>query len=270
MQFSVLLSLYKKESPFFLEQSLDSVFTQTLRADEVVMVEDGPLTPELDAVVDKFSSLYSELKIIKLDKNGGLGRALNEGLKHCTYDLVVRADTDDICKYNRFEKQVSFMESHPGIDVCSASIDEFVDDVDNVTSTRSLPEEHEQLYKFGQRRNPINHPVSVFRKKAVEAAGGYMHFYLFEDYYLWARMMMNGAKFHNIHESLLFFRYSPQMIKRRGGWKYALTEMKFQLTLYRIGYINILTMLENLLIRFGVRIMPNCLRSKIYSKLLRK
>ncbi len=270
MKFSVLLSLYYKENPVFLSKSLDSIFHQNLRADEIVLIEDGPLTEELYEVVSKYGKEYPELKVIKLEQNGGLGRALNEGLKHCTYDLIVRADTDDICKPNRFEKQVSFMESHPEIDVCSASIDEFVDDVDNVTSTRSLPEEHEQLYKFGQRRNPVNHPVSVFRRKAVEAAGGYMHFYLFEDYYLWARMMMNGAKFHNIQESLLFFRYSPQMIKRRGGWKYALTEMKFQLTLYRIGYINILTMLENLLIRFGVRIMPNCLRSKIYLKLLRK
>ena len=192
MKFSVLLSLYCKEDPTFLEQSLESVFDQTLRADEVVLVEDGPLTPELYKVVGKFKSVYPELKIVPLEKNGGLGRALNEGLKHCSNDLILRADTDDICKQERFERQVRYMESFPEMDVCSAAIDEFEDDKDNIIATKKLPCEHDELYRFGQRRNPINHPVSAFRKKAVEAVGNYQHFYLFEDYYLWARLMMKS------------------------------------------------------------------------------
>lgn len=257
------------ESPAFLEQSLQSVFGQTLRADEVVLVEDGPLTPELYDVVSRFQAEYPELKVIPLEKNGGLGRALNEGLNYCSHDLVVRADTDDISKPNRFELQVEYMSQHPEIDVCGASIDEFVDDTNHVTSTRLLPEEHKKLYHFGKRRNPINHPVVIFRKAAVESAGGYRHFSLFEDYYLWARMMMNGAKFHNLKDSLLFFRYSPQMIKRRGGWKYAGVEMKFQFALWRMGYINLPTMIENIMIRFSVRIIPNSLRGWVYSNLLR-
>lgn len=259
-----------KESPLFLDQSLGSIFNQTLTADEVILVEDGPLTPELYNVVNKYKSAHNELKLVKLEKNGGLGRALNEGLRHCSYDLVVRADTDDICKPDRFEKQVRFMESHPEVDVCSAAVDEFEDNIDNIKSTRALPCNHDKLYKFGKRRNPINHPVSIFRKSAVEAVGSYQHFYLFEDYYLWARMMVNWAKFHNLQESLLYFRRSPQMIKRRGGWKYAITEIKFQFALHKIGYIGLFTMIENIIIRFGLRIMPNNARGLIYSKLLRK
>ena len=270
MSFSVLMSLYSKENPTCLDQSLNSIFTQTLLADEVILVEDGPLTADLYNVVEEYKKKFLELKIVPINKNGGLGKALNEGLKHCSYELVCRVDTDDICKPNRFERQVAFMEAHPEIDVCSAAIDEFVDDIKHVTSTRVLPETHEELYHFGKRRNPINHPASIFRKKAVEAAGSYQHFDLFEDYYLWARMMMNGARFHNIKESMLYFRYSPEMIKRRGGWKYAWTEMKFQLELYRIGYISLLTMLENILIRSFIRIVPNKLRGAIYLNLLRK
>lgn len=270
MQFSVLLSLYKKESPLFLDQSLSSIFNQTLTADEVVLVEDGPLTPELYDVINKYKSKHHELKLVRLEKNGGLGRALNKGLRYCSYDLVVRADTDDICKLDRFEKQVRFMESHQEIAVCSAAIDEFEGSKDCIVSTRALPCDHDELYKFGKRRNPINHPVSIFRKSAVESVGSYLHFYLFEDYYLWARMMVNGAKFHNLQESLLYFRRSPHMIKRRGGWKYAWTEMKFQFVLHKIGYIGLFTMIENIIIRFGLRIMPNSFRSMVYSKLLRQ
>lgn len=68
----------------------------------------------------------------------------------------------------------------------------------------------------------------MFRKGAVLAAGGYQHFPLFEDYYLWVRMLMNGAKFYNIQESLLYFRSSSDMFKRRGGLKYVGTEVCFQ------------------------------------------
>ncbi len=269
-QFSVLMSVYYKESPLFLKQSLDSIFSQTLKSNEVVLVEDGPLTLELNGIVDQYSTKHPELKVVKLKNNQGLGKALNEGLKHCSNELVLRADTDDISKPNRFITQVSFMETHPEIDVCSAGIDEFIGDTNNVVSTRTLPVNHDELFRFGQKRNPINHPVSIFRKSKVEAVGNYQHFYLFEDYYLWARMMVNGARFHNIKESLLYFRSSPEMMKRRGGWKYAMTEVKFQIALHHIGYISIFRMFVNIVTRFGVRIMPNKVRAQIYAKLLRK
>ena len=269
MPFTVLTSIYSKENPLYFEESMISVFSQTLCADEVVLVEDGPLTQPLYEVVAKWKHLHPEIKIVKLDQNMGLGKALNEGLKHCSNDLVVRVDTDDICKGNRFATQVAFMYEHPEIDVCGAGIDEFENEIGNVVSARIPPETHIDLYKYGKRRNPINHPASVFRKKSVEKVGGYHHFSLFEDYYLWARMMVEGAKFHNIQETLLFFRRSPQMIKRRGGLKYAWVEIKFQYALYKIGYINILMMIENILIRFGVRIIPNAMRNLFYLLCLR-
>ena len=111
--FSVLLSLYYKENPIFLRQSLDSVFSQTLPPDEVVLVEDGPLTEALYAVVEEYKRKYSTLKVVPLSENVGLGRALNEGLKHCSFDLVARMDTDDIAMPDRFEKQISYMTAHP-------------------------------------------------------------------------------------------------------------------------------------------------------------
>ena len=77
-------------------------------------------------------------------------------------------------------------------------------------------EQHENILRFAKGRCPVNHPVVMFRKSAVLKAGGYKHFPLFEDYYLWVRMLMNGARFYNIQESLLFFRFSPDMFRRRG------------------------------------------------------
>lgn len=269
MKFSVLLSLYYKESPVFLQESLESIFRQTRLPDEVVLVEDGPLTPELDKVVTRFEKEHPALKVIALEKNGGLGNALREGLKHCSYELVARMDTDDISKPERFAKQVAFLKQHPNVDVVGAWIDEFQGDISHVLSTRKLPETSKEIFAFGKKRNPINHPVVMFRKKAVEAAGGYLPFYLFEDYYLWVRMLLNGATFYNIQESLLYFRFSQKMFKRRGGLKYACVEISFLWKLYRLKYTGFATTCINIGIRITARIIPNSLRSWVYKKMLR-
>lgn len=268
--FSVLLSLYIKEQPSYLKQSLDSLFSQSLLPSEIVLVKDGPLTVELDTIVSDYERRYPILKVIALAQNQGLGRALNEGLKHCSYDLVARMDTDDIAKPNRFEKQVRVFNEHPEIDICSAWIDEFEGDLTHIISTRKLPETHNEIARYAQVRCPINHPVVMFRKKAVLEAGGYQHFPLFEDYYLWIRMLVNGAKFYNIQESLLYFRFSPAMFKRRGGWKYAMDELHFQSLLRQKKFISWSTYIKNVVIRLVTRLMPNRLRAFVYKKMLRK
>ncbi|WP_455621471.1 glycosyltransferase family 2 protein [Parabacteroides sp.] len=268
--FSVLLSLYHKESPLFLHQSLASIFTQTLLPTEVVLVEDGPLTDELYAVVKEFANCYSELKVISLSTNQGLGKALNEGLKHCSYDLVARMDTDDIAKQDRFEKQLAVFLEHPEVDVVGTWINEFEGECSNVLSVRKVPEWHEEIFQFAKGRCPVNHPVVMFRKSAVLQAGGYKHFPLFEDYYLWVRMLMNGARFYNIQESLLFFRFSPDMFKRRGGWRYAMTEVELQTLFYRIGFIDTFSLMRNIGIRLVTRLLPNNLRSLLYKRFIRK
>ena len=268
--FSVLLSLYAKEKPSYLNQCLNSIFTQTLFPDEIVLVKDGPLTVELDAIISKYEMQYPILKIVSLPVNQGLGKALNEGLKHCSYDLVARMDTDDIAKPDRFEKQIRVFQEHPELDVVGAWIDEFEETTSNIISTRKLPEVHDDICQFAKKRNPENHPVIMFRKQAVLAAGGYQHFPLFEDYYLWIRMLQNGAKFYNIQESLLYFRFSPAMFKRRGGLKYVTTELRFQNRLRNLGFITSSEYLYNVFIRVITRMMPNTLRAVLYKKALRK
>ena len=268
-KFSVLLSLYHKESPQYLRQSLDSIFQQSTLSPEIVLVEDGPLTKELYQVVSAYTQKHPELKIVPLAKNVGLGNALNEGLKHCSYDIVARMDTDDIAKSDRLEKQLKVFEEHPEYDVVGAWIDEFEGDIQNISSTRVLPETHNDIYEFAKKRNPINHPVVMFHKSAVEAAGGYKHFPLFEDYYLWVRMLLNGAKFYNIQESLLYFRFSPEMFKRRGGFEYACTEAKFLWHIHQLGLVGFGKTCINVPLRFLARIIPNSWRSWIYKKILR-
>lgn len=263
------MSLYYKERPEYLRQSLDSVFNQSVIPDEVVLVKDGPLTPELDAAVDEYKTNHKELKVVPLPVNGGLGNALNEGLKHCSHELVARMDTDDICFSNRFEQQIRFMEGHPTVDIISSWLEEFEGDVSQAKSIKRVPGTHEEIAQYIKSRNPLNHPAVMFRKSAVEKSGSYQHFPLFEDYYLWARMMKDGATFANIQEPLLHFRISPDMFRRRGGWNYAKDCVKFQWMLHKLGIISSFAAIKSSILRGGVYMMPNVIRAIIYSKLLR-
>lgn len=266
--YSVLLSIYRKEKTNHLIQALKSIAEQTLPPDEIILVEDGPLTHELNEVIAKCQSIYPRLKIISLPYNQGLGKALNEGLEHCSYDLVARMDTDDISKPDRFEKQIKVFQKYPEIDICSAWIEEFENTTENILSIRKLPEYHEDILKYAKHRCPINHPVVMYRKSAVLKAGGYQGFP--EDYRLWINMLMTGAKFYNIQQSLLYFRFSHDMVKRRGGWKYAIADAKSQWDFYKIGFIGFPTFIYNISVRITVRLTPNCIRTFIYKKLLRK
>lgn len=268
LPFSVLMSVYVKERADFLRSSLESVFAQTVLPTEVVLVKDGFLTPELDLVVNEFVTRFPNLKVVPLSQNVGLGRALNEGLKHCQYELVARMDTDDICKPDRFEKQLKVFETQLQTDVCSSWIDEFEGDVSCVRSQRRLPEKHAQIMRYAKGRCPVNHPAVMYRKSKVLSVGGYQGFP--EDSYLWVKLLLAGAVFYNIQESLLWFRYSSDVLKRRGGWRYACDDIRAQWNFYRSGFLNVPELVQNVLIRGTVRLMPNGLRVWTYKHLLRR
>lgn len=269
MAFSVLMSLYIKENPLYLRQSLDSVFNQTQPPDEVILVEDGPLTNELYEVLEEFKKNYSNFITIPLSENQGLGKALNVGLIYCSHELVARMDTDDICFPNRFEKQIKFMSENPDIDISGSFIEEFEDSISNKKDIKTAPLTHSEISQYIKSRNPLNHPTVIFRKSAVLNAGGYQHFPLFEDWFLWVRMYLNGKKFANIQEPLLHFRVSKDMYNRRGGFKYAKDSTRFQWMLYQNKLKSLPAFIKDSSIRGTVYLMPTKLREFIYTNFLR-
>lgn len=270
-KFSVLMSVYIKERPEYLEQSLASnLVNQSLIPDEFVLICDGELTPELEEVIEKYQALFPEIFKVYRKENGGLGRALNFGLPKCTYNLVARADSDDICKEHRYATQVRFMSEHPEYGMTSSWVDEFVNTPGDYQMKRVVPETPEEVLRYAKSRCPVNHPSVMFRKAEVLAAGGYQTKYFPEDFFLWIKMLQNGCKVYNIQESLVWFRFSLDTFKRRGGWSYAVDEAMTQINVYKMGFIGIPTLIKNIAIRFTTRLLPNSIRSWIYTRLLRK
>lgn len=201
------------------------------------------------------NKLEDILKIIPLENNVGLGDALNIGLKNCTYELVARMDTDDISLPNRFEEQIKIFEKNE-IDICSSWISEFKYDENKINSFRKLPENHHDIVKYAKIRCPINHPAVMYRKTIVNKAGGYQKMMLMEDYYLWGRMIVSGAKFYNIQNVLLSMRTGDGMLERRSGVKYAKSEIILLKEFKKIGLLTTIEYVKNLFIRVPIRVLP--------------
>lgn len=267
--YSVLMSLYHKENPAYLRQALDSVFGQTVMPDDVVLVEDGKVGPELEKIVCEYESRYPQLNVVRFEKNRGLGYALNDGIKFCRNEIVARMDTDDIAMPERMQTELKVMAEYPEYGMISSWIDEFVTDTAHVTSVRKLPEMPDEVMAYAKKRCPVNHPTVMYRKSEVLAVGGYQTKYFPEDYFLWIKMLMNGCKVYNIQKSLLWFRYNPDTFARRGGWKYACDEAATQWNIYRMGFISVPRLIVNVFIRFIVRIVPNTVRGAFYRFALR-
>ena len=269
MKLSVLMSVYCKESPAFLCQCLDSLVSQTLQADEVVIVEDGPLGKALEASI---ASYQASLPIVSLSLpvNVGLGEALRAGLQVCRGEYVARMDSDDICMPCRFQIQMDFLERNPDVDVVSGTWAEFDEDCSRPHSLRRLPATGPALLRYAKFRNPINHVTAVFRKSAVLAAGSYQSFHGFEDYHLWARMLSLGYRLHNIEEILVCVRVGNGMQGRRGGFEYFKREIAFQSFLRKIGLLTATEYIGNILLRAPIRLTPEFVRALCYKLLLRK
>lgn len=269
--YSVLMSVYHKEKPEYLKQAIESIQAQTYPTDDFVLVCDGPLNSELDAVITtKQQEMNGVLKVYRLDKNEGLGNALNAGINHCKNELVARMDSDDVAYPDRCEKQIDVFNTHPEVSICSGIVEEFTTDPEVVDARRALPETNAKIMEFAKKRNPFNHPCVMYKKSAVEAAGSYKDFYLLEDYYLWLRMLMAGYQGYNIQEPLLHMRAGSDMYRRRAGWKYAKTQAKLFKFMKDSGFIGNGQYIKSCVIRSGSALAPNWLRKFMFEKVLRK
>lgn len=271
MKFSVLMSVYKKEKADYLQVCLESLMDQTLQADEYVIIEDGPLTDELQQVLADFQKKNPEsCRLYPFKKNRGLGQALADGVRLANHDWIARMDTDDIARKDRFEKQVQCLKDHPDLGLIGSEILEFEKQPEDAQVKRTVPEHHDDILEYAKRRNPFNHMTVFYNRQEVLEAGNYQDLTSYEDYYLWCRMLAHGVKTYNIQEPLVYARADEEMYKRRGGWDYFKHSVRAYNTIYKLG----LAGPKDWLIRNGAQaafnLAPNQLRSKLYQRFLRK
>ena len=268
-KYSVLMSVYYKEKPEYLKDSINSMINQTVMPDEIIIIEDGPLTDELNNVIEFFKNKYSGLFVIeKLEHNVGLGAALNVGIKISKNELIARMDTDDIALPERCEKQLKAFEKNDKIDIIGTQIEEFIDTPDNVVSSRIVPLDYEGILKFSRRRSPFNHPTVMYKKSKVLDIGGYQPYGRKEDLDLFIKMVHNGYAI-NLEEALLLYRTNNDNLKRRTTWTNCSEYIKIMFKFYRLGYSSTIDMIYVLLGQLSMYLMPKKITAILSNSFLR-
>lgn len=269
-KFSVSMCVYIKDNPEWFKTAVESILNQTVKPSEVVLVVDGPVNAQLDAVITHYEN-NPIFRVVRLPENVGHGKARRAGLTHCRYELVALMDADDISASNRFEKQLEMFEADESLAIVGSNITEFVEEPDNVVGARVVETDDAAIKADMKVRCPMNQVTVMFRKSAVDKVGGYIDWFNEEDYYLWLRMYLDGARFANLPDYLVNVRVGKEMYQRRGGKKYFLSEAKLQKYMYDNKVIGFIDFIVNVGKRFIVQIvLPNKLRSWVFKKFARK
>lgn len=271
LKYSVLMSVYHKENPNYFTESIESMLRQSVKPDEIVIVKDGPLTKELDKVISDYVEKYPEFfNIIPLEKNVGLGLALNEGLKKCKNELVARMDTDDISLENRCELQINEFKNNPDLSIVGTWTNEFYDNPSCIITSRIVPEKHEDIIKFSRRRSPFNHPTVMYKKTAVLNCGGYRNVLRKEDIDLFVRMLHSGCKSMNIQKSLLLFRSNEDNYKRRKTWINCKSYILVIYNFWKMGYSSFFDFLFVVFTQLAMFLSPIWVLKIISNNILRR
>ena len=289
-QYSVLMPVYHKEDAGYFRTSIESMINQSIPTDDFVIVCDGPLTAELNAVIRDYTRQYPELfHIVRMKKNRGLGIALQEGISACKHELVARMDSDDISAPDRCERQLAVFAAYPYA-IVGGNVEEFTEfpagfsqmqqskspqaatlgNPAKSAPVRKVPETNEKIRAFAKRRNPFNHPSVMFVKSAVQKAGGYLDCKGFEDYYLWVRMLGRGMQGYNIQRTLVYMRTDAGMYERRGSLSYAWQGFLARWKIHKTGYSGLLDFAVSAGGQVIMSLIPVRLRTCFYSKFLRK
>jgi branched-chain amino acid aminotransferase len=274
MKFSVLLPVCGKDDPDYFKKALESVsIRQTLKPNQIVIVKDGPVSERIDQMLGNLQSQLPEITFSVISKHRctGLAAALNSGLQACQYEWIARMDSDDISLPDRFQKQIDYLRAHPDIDVLGGTIAEFKHVPGDIHSYRPVCLKHKEIAAMAKRRSPMNHVSVLYSKIAVERAGGYSTKYgMLEDYKLWIDLLMNGARFANLKDNLVFVRTGNGFMKRRSKCREILYWDRLQLHLLKNRLIDKKQAMQN---RFYIRafiLLPGWMKRIVYQSLLRK
>jgi glycosyltransferase involved in cell wall biosynthesis len=267
-QFSVLLPIWAGDRPDFLAAAFEStVDGQTRPPDQVVVVQDGPVGEQLaKRVAELAGASRVPVDVLVLEHNIGLGPALDVGLAACRHPIVARMDADDISVAHRFAAQLPVIES--GVDIVGSGLAEFTDDPEQVVGTRTPPIEPADIRERARFAVPFNHPTVVYRRDLVLAVGGYTDFARMEDYLLWAKLILAGARVANVAEPLVKYRVGAGAYARRGGLEQLRTELEVQRRFRRLGFTTRNQYLRNVAVRGGYRLVPEGLRRAAYRRLI--
>ena len=214
---SVILSVFN--GACFLKDSIQSILDQSFNQFEFIIINDGSTDESLE-IIKKFKD--DRIRLIN-QKNIGLTKSLNKGIKLSNCEYIARIDSDEYSMKERLSKQVEVLDSHKEIGIVGT----FSEDHNLLSTNKSkivkVPIEDSAIRKSMITINPFIHGSVMVRKSIITEVGGYNeNFKYVQDYELWGRIA-NLCRLKNIPEVLLkrindknSITYNSSVMKQRG------------------------------------------------------
>lgn len=266
--YSVLMTMYKKDNPIYARLAIDSMLNQTIKTNDFVLVCDGPLTNELNELIAEYQEKYEDIfNVIRFEENKGLGAALRHGVHVCKNDLIARMDDDDIAKLNRCEIELKVFEEYEDVSIVGAYMNEFEENPNEILRVKTVPIEQVDILKFSKRRNPFNHSAVMFKKQDILRVGNYSEMRTNQDVDLWVRALNKGLIGRNIPESLVDFRFDSNTYQRRKDWKNVKLLIEVWREFYKNGYCRLTDFLFVVVVQLVMFIFPQSVIQWCYDHL---
>jgi glycosyltransferase involved in cell wall biosynthesis len=203
---TVLMSVYNGET--YLHEAIESILNQTFSNFEFIIINDASTDNSIQ-IIQHYQD--KRIKLIHNQKNLGLTKSLNKGLKLAKGKYIARMDADDISLPERLEKQVNFMNNRPEIGICGTWFQ-----FSSENKIKRHPTTHKEILTALFDNNAIGHPTSMLRKSILTDFNLCYNetFLAAQDYELWVR----GAKvtqLANISEVLVFYRSHKEQVSNR-------------------------------------------------------
>lgn len=267
---SVIMAVYAKDKPEWLALAFDSLLTQTVISNDIVVIIDGPIGSELEAILATYNK-HAFITLVRLEKNQGLGNALNVGIKHAKNELIGRMDADDIAVPNRFELQLAAFDKNPELCILGGQIAEFINNPEEIVAYRKVPTDSAAIKAFSRRRSPFNHPTVMYKKSVIERLGGYdVSAIRIEDYDLWLRAIHSGVEVGNLDEVLLNYRSNEGAMKRRRTFGSLKNHIKARFRFYSKGYISVGDLAYGIATQTALFVLPTPIAAAVLKKAMRK
>jgi len=271
MSISVLMSVYRSERPEHLDESLRSIWTdQTVKPDEIILIEDGPLGGGLEQTIGKWKEAVGNRLIIhKNDDNLGLTKSLNIGLQLASSEYIARMDSDDISDPRRFERQAAYLDCHPDVAIVGGAMQEF-NSSNPKLNVRHYPTDNDGVMDTIYKASPLAHPTVMMRREMFENGLRYDERYrTSQDIALWFDAICAGYKIGNIDDITLYFRRDDEMFRRRSRAK-AWNEFRIYMNGVRRVYGLLTPKYVFPISRFVFRLMPRTIVKMVYGSKLRQ
>lgn len=272
IKISVLASVYKSEKAPYLERALQSIYTdQTMKPDEIILIQDGTLGDELLSVISAWKKKLGDILVLSVnDQNIGLTKSLIKGIGLARGKYIARMDTDDISLPERFEKQYNYLEQHLDIDVLGGAIQEFNSQNENL-GVRVFPLDNDSAKKYIYKGSPVAHPAAMIRRKLFEDGINYNENYrTTQDLALWFDVLAAGYKINNLPDVVLKFRREQDVYRRRANKKDSKMELAIHLAGIKklFGFSPIKSLYP--IARYTMRLLPYSLIKMMYDSSIRK